>query len=235
MHSDDLARLFGRDVPGVTNPMGARQGIIVNWEPNTFENVVRVGGTELPNLPVLGVAESDSYAPGDTVNLVVIGSTIAILAQFLIPGSQKVTDILNRLADRTRSANAAGTTNTTNGSFTTLTGPVLPNVLIGPSGKALVTATCTLNYGTDTVSPQSAGGAMSYAITGATNQTANSDRGPISFLNLAAVSTVIDRKTVTYLVTALNPGYHDFTAQYRSEVAGVVCNFSDRNLTVVAL
>ncbi|HEY9418127.1 MAG TPA: hypothetical protein VIQ30_25485 [Pseudonocardia sp.] len=79
--TDDLSTLFPIGGEG----MQLRQGTIIDWDADTGENTVRVGGAALANLPVL-VAESVILAPGDVVALLVAGDRMFIMGQIRTPG-----------------------------------------------------------------------------------------------------------------------------------------------------
>jgi hypothetical protein len=219
-------------------PVSYRQGVILTWNTATLENTVRVGGPGGPvfeNLPVLGVAETATYQPGDVVGLINLGWTLAIIGQLVIPGSPQALSALSFLSSRIFVGEQLGSDSTSSSTFTDLAsgvGPIVPDVLIGPSGRAVVIASCLFNYGAVN---NDSGGVMGYIIEGATTVAANDSQGPFSYTQSSADYTIIDSKSLARVVSNLNPGLHTFTAKYRAPFSGTVCNFSDRVIVVIAL
>ncbi len=56
------------------DPISFRKGTIISYDQNTGDNVVRVGDTEVVDLPILGVAEAATYAPGSSAGIPVADS-----------------------------------------------------------------------------------------------------------------------------------------------------------------
>lgn len=65
----DTADLAEEMVPPEREFVGFAQGVLRAWNPETFENVVDVHGTQLEDLPVASGVEALTYVPGDTVML----------------------------------------------------------------------------------------------------------------------------------------------------------------------
>lgn len=240
--SDDEAALFNRPPGGVAQPIGFRQGLVIAWDPVTLENVIRVGGTEVPNLPVFAIGEAATVKVGATVILHEIGNQLGIAGRFVVPGTEAAAEALNLLSSRTRSALVAGfqvCTSTSFGDLSTV-GPTVDNVQIGPSGRALIVLSARVEeISTDIVR----GGEMGYDMTGATIASAASNRslvigntddgdvdGGSSSNNLAVQGAFVDVRE------GLNPGLHTFVARYRlrTGAAGQV-TFGNRSITVIAL
>jgi hypothetical protein len=244
--SDDIAALHTRKPGGKAQPMGWRQGFIVAWNPVTLENKIRVGGAELVDLPVYGVAEAVAYKVGATVILHEIDNQLGIAGRLVIPGTAGATEAISLLSSRTRSAITTGfqvCTSTTFGDLTTV-GPTVENVVIGASGRALIVLSARVEeISSDIVR----GGEMGYDMSGATSATisggsdnaralviGNTDDGDVdggtSSNNLAVQGAFVDIRE------GLNPGLHTFVAKYRLRTgsAGQV-TFGNRSLTVIAL
>jgi hypothetical protein len=80
---DDLVGLFApASGPGV----GFRQGQIVAWNPQTGENVVNVGGTELSNLAILNTGEAIALKVGHVVGLLTMSGSWFIIGRITVPG-----------------------------------------------------------------------------------------------------------------------------------------------------
>lgn len=236
MRSDDLATLFQPAPRGAAQPMAYRQGIVIEFDPITLENVIRVDEVDLSNLPLLGIAEAVTLTPGDVVGLMVVSSprgasTLGIMGQFVSPGSPEAATAISVPSINTYSVTTAAFETTSSaiwGDLATV-GPVVSNVRIGPSGRCLVFITSTI------VQLVTAGhGAMAYAISGATT-VPTGDTPP----ELSCDGPVGHGQTATRLVLqeGLNAGLHTFTAKYSASDfgGGGSARFGGRNLTVMAL
>lgn len=221
---DDLAPLFGQQPsPGVA----FRQGLIVAWDPLTAANTVDVAGATLTDLPVLNTSEVRTLAPGDVVGVLTMGAAWFILGRITVPGSPAAATAPTVGTYSATIETYEATSTTTWHNLATI-GPVLPNVLVGPSGRCLVYITSTI-----TMLGAAGGGEMAYEISGATT-VPTGDNPP----SLGFYGPVGSGLTATRLVlqTDLTPGLHTFTARYVSEMAaGGTARFGDRNLTVVTM
>lgn len=65
----DTADLAGAFAAPDREFVGFAQGVLSAWNPETFENVVQVRGSQLENLPVASGVEALTYVPGDVVML----------------------------------------------------------------------------------------------------------------------------------------------------------------------
>lgn len=68
------------------------QGVLVEWNPATFENVVRFRGTELRDLPVMAGISALAFAPGDVVSIMHWApqggaGSYWLMPQVVVPGS----------------------------------------------------------------------------------------------------------------------------------------------------
>lgn len=234
MRSDDLAQLFARPPGGVAQPMGYRQGLVVAWDPVTLENRIRVGGAELPNLPVLGVAEAATVKVGSVVGLADVGNTLAIIGRFVVPGSAGATEALTQLGDKIASATVATqeAANDGAGAFQDLAtvGPTV-TINVGASGKLLVIMSCVTG---DDATGQN-GGYMSFTLSGANTLAASSARSA-QILVLITPNSDSVRGTITgqALLTGLNPGATEVKSKYAWGTA-VGALFEQRIITAFAL
>ena len=240
MLTDDLVALL-RPPPGVSRShelaadaenMRFRQGTLLAWDPDDFTNTVRVAGGELTNVPILNAAAAQGFAAGDTVSLMVAGGTWGILGNFVIPGTEAATAIVDRLSielgERVVSGTVAAAESTASATYTDLTtpGPEV-EVTIGASGKALVIVGC--RQVSTTANP-----VMSYEISGATTVAADdADSFANSLAGGGAISLLASGSRLS-LAEGLNPGLTTFTAKYR-RVGATTITFDQRNITVFAL
>ena len=224
--SDDLTPLFGgQPGPGV----GYRQGVVRAWNPVTAENTVEVGGALIENVPVLNTNEVLLLAPGDVVGVLTAGPSWCILGRLTVPGTAGAATALNAI--RTQSANVPAYETRTSaiwGDLATV-GPIVSNVVIGPSGRCLVFITSTI-----TLLTTSGGGEMAYAITGATSVPTGDTPPALAWYGPAGSGPTMTRLV---LQEGLNAGSHTFTAKYSALDLGPggSARFGGRNLTVVPL
>lgn len=234
--SDDLAPLFNGDDRGGT--LGYRQGVIVEWNPATAENKVRVGGTVMTNLAVFNTSEIAVLAPGDTVSIAVVGSrgakTYGILGRMLIPGTADAAKIIDTLrggaiasafvegdgwftGERTAASDLPG-------SF----GPQL-TVTVGASGRLLVIGSATIDASNGVL-------AQMFAQIGSM---------PVAWAHQVAVSALIQENWNDLTIGSaavrefrnLPPGPVTLTAKYRAEfaAAGAITRFSARAIVAIPL
>lgn len=225
---------------GQAQPMLYRQGIILDWNPLTLENRVRVDGPDGPifeNLPVLGTAEAATYGPGAIVGIATVGQSWAIVGRFVTPGTPEAATALDFLGFFARSASVIDLDPVTSTSYGDLAhvGPAV-TVHIGPSGKALVILTA------EQFCNQPAGAIyMSFEVTGANSL--SPDDGKTLKLGLSGTNTNIDSEhrasSIVYLDASVldTPGETTFTAKYRRSSSGVGANAvtASRNITVLPL
>ncbi|SCL21505.1 hypothetical protein [Micromonospora inyonensis] len=226
--SDDLVPLL---VPQPTAGVQLRQGIVRAWDPTTAQSTVEVDGVNVTDLPVLNTTEVLVLAPGDTVAILTTGqaaSSWAILGRLTIPGSPAAASALDAIRTTSETVAAYETTSSSTWGDLATPGPVVSDVLIGPSGRCLVLITSTI-----TMLVAAGGGEMAYEISGATT-VPTGDTPP----SLAYYGPAGSGPTATRLVLheGLNPGLHTFTARYVSEMdPGGEARFGGRNLTVIPL
>lgn len=225
---DDLVGVLAQrrtDMP--QQPMGYRQGEIRAFDAVTGANTVKVDGQDYIDLPILGIADAQTFRPGSIVGIVTVGGTWCILGRFVVPASAAWNESLGLLSSRITSTTVA-TNNTTNStSYVDLgtTGPAV-TASIGPSGRALVLVTAEL-----AITTVGNGALMSFAISGATTAAAVDTRA----LAVSPSGTGAWMMTRAVLVEGLTAGSNTFTAKYRSVVTGSTVAFQNRNLTVFAL
>lgn len=246
----DIADLFAPAPAGAAQGLRYRQGTIVTFDPVTLENTVSVGGATMTNLPLLGVAEAASLAPGAVVGLHLIGneqgsSTWVIVGRIVTPGSAEATAAITQLGQKVASNSVPTNETTSSTSFTDLAtrGPEV-SILVGASGKVLVfvTAYMFIEVADDGLGNDAQ---MSFALSGANTRTAQDvfDAGAGTEVFWLAATNGADfvgaltvQHTALALLESLTPGMTTFTAKYANVTgAGKVAEFSFRNLTVFAL
>lgn len=234
---DQLGPLFLPPPPGPAQPMSYLQGVVLSWDPATLEGTVQVGTAVLENLPVLGVAEAASFEVGTVVGIMVAGPTMAIIGRFVTPGTADATDAITQVGRNAHVAAVNIFETTTTGTWTDLTtpGPAVTDVLIGASGKALVTVSAYVGLTNVTGVPATA--QAGYAISGATTVAPDISRavqaesdsaiGGPSYVEFAIAASF------TSVVDGLNPGLHTFTMKYQAN--GNEGAFDTRSISVTAL
>jgi hypothetical protein len=228
--------------PGSTSlPVKYRQGVIVEWNPLTLENKIRVGGEGGPvfeNLPVLGVAEVATYRPGDVVGLHALGSTMAIIGQLVIPGSQAAADAVALLPPSVVAAFDTSAVSTTSATYVSLGGPSVTGT-VRPSGRVLVLIGALITNVGEVVGGQVGDtGAMSVELSGA-NVLAASDQWDYAlgygFTPNTLGVIISTRACSAHLFEGLDPGETTFEAMYHSGAGGLTADFADRTLAVFFL
>ena len=228
---DDLAALFLPPPAGAGTPMTYRQGVVVAWNPETAENTIRVGGTDLTDIPILGLGQGTTLRVGDVVGLMLVGSSWAIMGQLVIPGTTQAARAISVPSANTYSASTAAfeTRDTSTWGDLATVGPIVDDVQIGPSGRCLVYITSTI-----VMLVTAGGGEMAYEISGATTVGTGDTPPALSYYGPAGSGPTSTRLV---LQEGLTPGIHTFTAKYSAPdfSAGGSARFGGRNLTVVAL
>lgn len=194
--SDEYAHLI---VGAEREHAGYGQGIIVHWNPDTYENEIEYKGTTLTNLPVLSGVEAMTYERGDVVLLMRWSPTGSGLASYWIAGrpvvpgagtaAQAVAFMQTALArsvalavfgeaileDTVDGSASIGDQNSGNDwiNLPGSTGPTITDVEIGETGRAMVIMTARLSVETHTTDAQIVGAFMSYEVSGATSVVPN--------------------------------------------------------------
>lgn len=258
--SDDLASVM---VAPDREFVGFAQGIIRQWDPSTFANVVRVRGSDLSDLPVASGVEALTYRPGNVVTLTKwrpgSGSGAAQYwignsGRVIIPGPDAAEEAIapmrtslaqqiaaEVLADRIHIGFLAGvgTRHSTNyGDLTPISVPGPgPSVTADvTSGSAIVMLSCRMDahLGTGTSNT----GFMSFEVSGATSIAAQ-DGGyelGLSGPDSAGVGVGPISASRVRAIAGLNPGENTFTAKFRtgSDSTSAV-TFSSLEIVVIAL
>lgn len=229
--SDDLVPLLAASPqPG----LGFRQGVVVAWDQQTAENTVDVGGATLTNVPCLNTSEAQLLAPGDVVGILTAGSSWFIMGRITIPGTPAAASALALISSRIRADQVLGTVATSSTTYQALGGPVVADMQVGQSGKALIMVGASVNYGT-TDNLNTEGGEVGVAVSGATTVNASATNSAQETLNLNITSTVNGQLNRSVLLQNLNPGLHTFTHQVRAFTSGRSCGFDRRSLVIFAL
>ncbi|MEV6693363.1 hypothetical protein AB0M35_18025 [Micromonospora sp. NPDC051196] len=240
MRTDDVASLL---VLPPADGIGFRQGVVVEWDRQTAQNRVQVGGSLMQDLPILNTNEALSLAPGSVVGILTCGSTWFILGRITIPGSVEAASALSAVFAQIRVAtnNEAGTRNdATYGDLSgTSVGPEV-TVTISPAGRALVF--WTADYGQSSDWRPIATGGVSVAVSGATTRAADAAWSLGSFLQHpvapnpgAALMAGGHQGAMMYLFEDLTPGSNTFTLKYRTRSTPGNVEFQSRQIAVLAM
>jgi hypothetical protein len=231
MRADDLVPLL---LPESGAGLGFRQGVVVEWNPETAENQILIGGTVMQDLPILNTSEAALLAPGAVVGVITNGATWFVLGRITIPNTPEAASALQLVSGRFVTDMVATMESTSSGSYGDLAtvGPQV-TVRVSASGKLLLILSAATNFnsaagGTD-------GGALSFAVTGETSIVA----GTYPFFDIGGVSgSVVFGRAGTasgaILLTGLNPGEHTVTAKYISSFGRSV-SFYNRVLIALPL
>lgn len=236
------------------------QGRIVGWNPDTFQNTIEWRGSTFTDLPVLSGSEALTYEQDDQVILLGFtpgdgASTWFILGRAVLPGSDAAARAISFLqtslaksisqqvfASQIFTGDDASTVTTTDSGYQDLGGPIVADVEIGATGRALVFLSAVVS-GSDTASVAggfaAVGGRMSFEVTGATSQSPSNPRS-VAVLNQSQVAgqtaTIVigSRIGTSVVVDGLTPGMHSFRALYARLFVDTNVSFADRVIAVIA-
>jgi len=228
MRSDDITDLLTAQPTGPSQPVGYRQGTIMEWNPITLENRVLVDHVPMRNLAVLGAAEAASYRPGVAVGIHTAGSSWAIIGRFVVPNTADATDAITQIGQRAFTATVLTQEQTNSATFTDLAtvGPRVSNLRIPASGKARVTISAQF----DAVAAALTAGSVGVEVSGDASIAANSHQS----LLLVATSGGINATRVVLFDGLPAGGLCTFTLKYRGNGVDAV-QFADRDITVETL
>ncbi len=220
-----------------------RKGTVLAWDPLTAHNTVEVDGNLFEDLPILNTTEAAILQPGDVVGILAFGQAASswwIVGRITVPGTPPAVSALTALG--IRAANVSAVEGTTSSSYTDLTtvGPTLTDIPIGRSGRCLVFLSAYLQ---ESSAPPARGGAMSFAVTGATTLPASFERElSIGHTDDGVIASgfssnnLMIKSTAVIPVSGLQMGLNTFTAKYRQlGNVGVTVEFYNRTIIVFPL
>ncbi|HKS46358.1 MAG TPA: hypothetical protein VJT49_14855 [Amycolatopsis sp.] len=216
MINDGIADLITGGPGGNGNgDVGYHIGVVTAWDDATAANTVLVNGQSFGDLRVITAGPAIGIAAGDTVVLLRAQTQYFILGKVAATGASA--------AMRSKSDFVSPQEGTSSTTFTDLTtvGPTVPTY-IGSSGSALVMTSTTV------VCPVNVTARMSFAISGATTQTAAAYRGCRFYSGEAGAFISLSNAVQ---VIGLNQGSTTFTAKYLSD--GGSTDFVNRSLIVI--
>lgn len=237
MRSNDLTPLLN---PEKSQALGYRQGVIVAYDPVTYNNTVQVAGSLMTNLPILNTSEADLLIPGDVVGILTGGPSWTIIGRLIVPGSASAGSSSRSVTNRIQSAfdNSNGTRNSA--TFGDLTGSgVGPAVTIriGASGRALVFWSAEI--GQTGVLMSDLNPHVGVEVSGA-NSIAATAQNALNFEFYHGTTADFQawwQSGTFHTFTGLNPGVTTFTLKYAHQtvVPSTNVNFQAREIAVFAL
>jgi hypothetical protein len=236
----DLSTLFSDPAQGAAQSMQYRQGTIISFNQITLENVVNVGGQNMVNLPVLGVAEAATYVPGAVVGLMIINSSWAIIGRFVVPNTPAATDAITQLSQAIVSDFIVTQESTSSAAFVDLT-TIGPTVVanIKTSGRCLVFTSATISIQPGANFPSAWGGFVSLDVSGANTIAPTAINGSLGFIfgDNALNQSWVQSFTRMIVLSGLNPGLTTFRAKYAVNLGGPpeTALFRNRGLAVFSL
>ncbi|THV26014.1 hypothetical protein [Glycomyces paridis] len=261
--SDGAAPRPGLHLRGAT--VEYDQATVVEWNPDTGENVIRYRGDDFPNVPMIGSTDILVTQPGDQV--AVMTSTPAggagsmwITGRIVVPGTPEAARSIEFMtsaiaqeisaavfAERIKSdadPDLATRNATTFGDPEVgSAGPAVTGVSI-VSGTAIVIMGCNLKAASDeTDGSVFSAGYVGFEISGATSVPATEPTSSMWSLvrKTGTITTdesieILSTFTSVQRVTGLNPGLHDFSLKYRRLAgAGEPMECAARTLVVIGL
>lgn len=264
--SDELADLItphwrqsAPPSPALDYPAGELrygQGVVVEWDPVTFENRVRFHGTELENLPVGAGVDGLAIAPGDVVRIEYTAPAggagqYMILPPPIMPGSgaaqRAIAAMRTRLvqqlsaeflAARTYAAVVPDQIVVTSTTFTAMSGPVIEGIEVSAGGVMLIWIDADIRV--STFDQGDSEGSVAPAISGATvlpagfigDRSVQLNRGTNNFNTAVSAGGA-----GLFVATGLSPGLHDVEVYYKTftNAGGNPAVLFNRRLAVLAL
>jgi hypothetical protein len=250
LRGDELDPLFAAPPGGQAQPMMYRQGVVVAWDRNTLANVINVGGSLFTDLPVNGVAESQTLAPGAVVGIMCVGdksNTWSIIGRSVIPGTAEAAEAVSLLDSQVRSSQVFGIETCTSSTFTDLAtiGPIV-NVNVGPSGRLLAIASSQMQWSDGFSAIATGRGDLGIDLTGANVRAPDAALDPLLPIYLHTVQvpgpatcayTTVITITGQAVLESLNPGDTAIKLMYRKSTDPAAANpdFARRTLTIIRL
>lgn len=225
------------------DPISFRKGTVVSFDQATGDNVIEVGGANIADLPVLGVAEAASFLPGASVGILVADTggsqSWFIIGRIVRPNTQDYVDAVNSLSNSfftDQVTTGSDTTSTTFGDLPTY-GPIVVPTVKSSGNLLVIVGSVIIANDTDIAN----GGLMSVQISDV-NGSIVYGAGTLPdvgyYYSDNAVHALGDSQEASrvFLVSNLSPGPYTVLAKYRSQGSGTsLTTFSNRNLTCVAL
>lgn len=268
-------------IPSDRNQVKRTQGVIQQWNADTFENAVAFNGLTAFNVPVASGVEALTYQPGDVVLLegyapenatgswMITGRVISpgsgaaeetiswmqtnlasaiteeIVEQLLIsPAGQELAGfVFSQRIHSDATSNTFQTSSESPNFVSAPDGPVVTNVPISESGRAIVflSAHQSADVATFDSDPDGQGSYISVEVTGDSSRSANEFNGRLVQLGITdsdenVSTTVLNNGTKIVYFDNLNPGNHNFEMMYTASFGSKVpVSFRDRVITVMGL
>ncbi len=265
MRSDDLVPLLAlaaASAPASGDGLNLRQGLVMAWDQLTAENTIMVDGVTLTNLPCLNTSEAAILRPGDVVSLLVKGRNAqswAVLGRHIIPGTPEATSGYSALGSRAKTSLGAdiswsGTSLDWSTAGQTEPGraeTVVSDVLVGPSGQALLIISCDILWSFQAPTPNDLVSARASArairqSNGAVISQADLSRSVSThggwFLNVVSTPTMnlyntgVSASYVHWYSSLGAPGLYSFQMMfYALSTSAIDVNWSTPRLTVIPL
>lgn len=233
MKAGDIAALMSAGFAKPTGPEDSafHTGQIVSWDELSGVNSVLVNGVILSNLKIIQSGIGLTYSVNDVVVI------MRKQTQYFIMG--KVADPGAGLSNQIKAAAVTANQTTATTTFTDLAtvGPQV-TVTIGSSRRCLVIVDCRITCTTAGQAAQYVGGAMGFAVSGASSIAAGNGALNVQFYSGPTAPNIGWNQAVSHTVVldssnGLNAGSNTFTAKYYSQTASPICGFEARNIVVI--
>ncbi|GAB3372584.1 hypothetical protein [Amycolatopsis echigonensis] len=215
--------------PSGSEDLSNYTGQILAWDEISGTNVVRVNGTDIPNMRVVQSGIGLSYRAGEVVNITRRGTQWFVNGKVGAPGAGAGNQIASSRVPEGSGDIPVG------GGFAELPARLSASVYIGSSRRCLVMHSFEMDiFGTAASAFSTIGVWQAVEISGASSapvETAVTDA--YKFEPLYGGGTVMASTLVTK-EQGLNPGLNTFTAKYRAErTEGLKARVKNRVLTVI--
>lgn len=238
MEDTTLDPVFAAAPVGPGQPLTYRQGVIVTFNPLTLQNTVAVGnsGAIFTDLPLLGVAEADTYAPGSVVGLLCTPYEMFIVGRLVRPNTPEAIDAINKLSNTITANTVVTGETTTSTTFTDLAtyGPVV-KANVRSSGRLLVILSAAISVFNTGTAPFE--GRMGVQVDGPTSYLPAQLNDLTIGYSDNATHIIGDQMNAAFvlLLEGLTPGAYTLTAKYHSGGGGNQSQFAQRAIIAIAI
>jgi hypothetical protein len=205
------------------------KGQVESWNDETGSNSININGESVPDVSVLSTGAVQPFQDGDSVGILLVGSTPFILGKVREPGAGAAERIAsNRVA--------ASVTVPLGGAFADLAGSYGPevNVYIGSSRKCLVIHSCEVTVTGAAVVGEQGSMFQAVQVTGESNIPVETG---VTSAFLSGISGLWASVTATTFVTSANglrQGMNRFTCKYKAfATASQGAQVNNRVLSVI--
>ncbi|WP_146605704.1 hypothetical protein [Micromonospora craterilacus] len=246
MRGDDMVPFL---LPPDGDGLGFRQGVVVEWNPDTAKNKIAVAGAVVEDLPIFNTSEALLITPGAVVGILTAGRTWFVLGRITIPGTPEAASALQMITTATDAVSSFIRVTSTYPDYVSAPdglGPTVP-VRIGPNRRALIILSAQMQFASDVgaAPPQYRNGRVGYRITQVSTGTVTappSDDRKLLMQTNGQENTLFAASLVSVASGFMFPAAGEYTVEMMysalnlggADAAGQIA-FSSRMLAVIPL